>query len=108
VSLHLKRLRQRGYNQAVEIARPIARHQAFHLNTTTLQRIRNTPPQQGLTAVQRSINLSNAFALLSQVLDQKILLVDDVMTTGETICACCRTLLAGGALEVQVAVLGHD
>ena len=107
VPLHPGRLRQRGYNQALEVARPIARQLAIPLDTTLLQRIRKTPPQQGLSAVERRSNLRNAFAVTSRAPALKILLVDDVMTTGETVRECCRTLLAGGVDEVQVAVVGR-
>ena len=107
VPLHPRRLRQRGYNQAVEVARPIARQLGIPLETTLLQRIRKTPPQQGLSAIERRSNLRNAFALTARAPALRILLVDDVMTTGETVRECCRTLLAGGVDEVQVAVVGR-
>lgn len=107
VPLHPSRLRQRGYNQALEVARPIAQQLAAPLVTTLLQRSRNTPQQQGLSAIERRSNLRNAFTLSSEAQALRILLVDDVMTTGETVRECCRTLLAGGANEVQVAVVGR-
>jgi ComF family protein len=107
VPLHPRRLRQRGDNQALEIARPVARRLEVPLDTRLLQRIRQTPPQQGLPAAARRSNLRNAFALASSAADLRILLVDDVMTSGETVRECCRTLLAGGAEEVQVAVFGR-
>jgi ComF family protein len=107
VPLHPKRLKQRGYNQALEIARTVARQTAVPLFNTLLQRIRNTPRQQGLSASERSSNLRNAFSLTSEALDLNILLIDDVMTTGETARECCRALLTGGAAEVQVAVVGR-
>ncbi len=114
VPLHLDRLRQRGYNQALEVSRPIAKQLGITVDTGLLQRIRNTPPQQGLPAIERRSNLRNAFDLTLTLSDpsltsaaQRILLVDDVMTTGETVRECCRTLLAGGVGEVQVAVVGR-
>ena len=107
VPLHLDRLRQRGYNQALEVARPIAKQLSAPVDTGLLQRIRKTPPQQGLSAIERRSNLRNAFDLTLAPSAQRILLVDDVMTTGETVRECCRTLLAGGVREVQVAVVGR-
>ena len=107
VPLHPQRLRSRGYNQALEIARPLARQLGLPIQTRLLQRCRNTPPQQGLSADQRSRNLRKAFVLARQVRGVRALLVDDIMTTGETVRECCRTLLRGGAKEIQVAVVGR-
>lgn len=107
VPLHPRRLRQRGYNQALEIARPLARQMEIPLDLRLLQRIRQTTPQQGLPAAARRRNLRRAFTLASSAAGLKILLVDDVMTTGETVRECSRTLRAGGAAEVQVAVFGR-
>jgi ComF family protein len=107
VPLHPRRLRQRGYNQAFEIARPLAKQLEAPLDIRLLQRIRHTPPQQELPAASRRSNLRNAFALTASAAELSILLVDDVMTTGETVRECGRTLLAGGATEVQVAVFGR-
>ena len=107
VPLHLDRLRQRGYNQALEVIRPIAQQLNVPVDTILLQRIRKTPPQQGLSAIERRSNLRDAFDLTTTPSAQRILLVDDVMTTGETVRECCRTLLKGGIKEVQVAVVGR-
>ena len=107
VPLHPDRLKQRGYNQALEVARPIAQQLNVSIDTGLLQRIRKTPPQQGLSAIERRSNLRNAFDLTRVPSAQRILLVDDVMTTGETVRECCRTLLVGGVREVQVAVIGR-
>ncbi len=107
VPLHPHRLRQRGYNQALEVARPIARELRVPLETTLLQRNRKTQQQQGLSATERRSNLRNAFVLTSKTVPRKILLIDDVMTTGETVRECCRTLVAGGVEDVQVAIIGR-
>lgn len=107
VPLHLGRLRQRGYNQALEIARPIAAGMGLRCNTTMLQRIRNTPHQQGLSATERRSNLRNAFSLKQGCTARKVLLIDDVMTTGETVHECCRTLMTGDTEEIQVAIVGR-
>lgn len=107
VPLHIKRLRRRGYNQAVEIARPVAKNLHIPLDVKMLQRTRCTPPQQGLTAKDRRKNLRNAFTLTAAPAAEKVLLIDDVMTTGETLRECSRTLLNGGVREVRAAVVGR-
>ena len=107
VPLHPHRLRRRGYKQALEIARPLSRQLGLPIEARLLQRSRKTPPQQGLSADQRRRNLRNAFRLAGQVTGAKVLLVDDIMTTGETVRECCRNLLQGGAEEIQVTVVGR-
>lgn len=107
VPLHPERLRQRGYNQALELARPMSRVLNSPLDTTLLQRSCKTQQQQGLSAAERRSNLRNAFVLTSESSARRILLVDDVMTTGETVRECSRTLVAGGVEEVQVAIIGR-
>lgn len=107
VPLHPHRLRERGYNQALEVARPIAQQLGLPIDTTLLQRSRKTEQQQGLSATERKSNLRNAFTLVSKAPALKVLLIDDVMTTGETVRECSRTLLAGGVAEIQVAVVGR-
>lgn len=107
VPLHPSRLRQRGYNQALELARPVAEQLGVTINTSLLQRIRKTPQQQGLSATERKSNLRGAFTLTEEVNASRVLLIDDVMTTGETARECSRTLLSGGITEVQVATIGR-
>lgn len=107
VPLHTKRLRARGYNQALEIARPIAKKLQAPLEPRLLQRVRNTPQQQGLSARERRQNLRGAFSINCEFKADKVLLVDDVMTTGETVRECSRVLLAHGAKEIRVAVAGR-
>jgi len=109
VPLHPHRLRQRGYNQALELARPISKDFNVPLDITLLQRSRKTLQPQGLSATERKSNLRNAFtlALTSKTPAPKVLLVDDVMTTGETVRECCRVLVAGDVKEVQVAIIGR-
>lgn len=107
VPLHRQRLRTRGYNQAVEIARPLSHQLGLPIQAGLLQRSRRTPPQQGLAADQRRRNLRHAFALAGQVTGARVLLVDDIMTTGETVRECCRVLAQGGTEDIQVAVVGR-
>ncbi len=107
VPLHPRRLRQRGYNQALELSRPLASTLGIPIDAQVLQRTRHTPSQQGLSAAERRGNLRNAFQLSCPVENRNILLIDDVMTTGETVRECARVLLAGGAAEVRVAVIAR-
>lgn len=107
VPLHPQRLRQRGYNQAMELARPLSHAFGIPIEPMLLRRTRHTQPQQGLSAAERRGNLRNAFYLAGEVQDRVVLLLDDVMTTGETVRECSRMLLAGGAGEVRVAVFAR-
>ncbi|MDH3999534.1 MAG: ComF family protein [Desulfuromonadales bacterium] len=105
VPLQRKRLRSRGYNQAAELARPIAKILQRPLMTDWLRRTRHTPPQQGLNAEQRRLNQRDSFICSGSIANQKILLIDDVMTTGETARECSRVLQDAGATEIRVAVV---
>jgi ComF family protein len=84
VPLHGARLRERGYNQALEIARPVARALNVPLDFASLVRVRATAPQTGMTVEARRKNLRGAFAWRSgsEVKNLRVALVDDVMTTG--------------------------
>ncbi len=103
VPLHRKRLRERGYNQAWELLRPLAESRGIAVSIDALQRQRPTLAQTGLDASARRRNLREAFvADAKQVRDQCVLLMDDVVTTGATIAEASRTLLRAGAREVRV------
>lgn len=106
VPLHRQRLRERTYNQALLLARRLGRVQKIPVPSRLLVRTRPTHPQQGLTAAARGANLRGAFALTKKV-GGRVLLVDDVLTTGATARECSRVLRDGGAAEVAVAVLGR-
>jgi ComF family protein len=105
VPLHRKRLRARGYDQALELAKPLARALALPLRADLLRRTRATAAQSSLQAAERSRNLVDAFAIpplrRDESLPSHIVLVDDVMTTGATLHAAARTLLAAGATRVD-------
>jgi ComF family protein len=104
--------RARGFNQAEEIARSFCRAQAsegIQLEATLLIRTRETTSQTGLTRAQRRANLRGAFAVRrpEKLRGRRILLVDDVMTTGSTASECARVLLRAGAKEVFVATVAR-
>ena len=107
VPLHPQRLSQRTYNQALLIARELGHRRKLPVDPHLLLRIRTTAPQAGLTAKERQNNLRAAFTLTRPLSGEKILLIDDVMTTGSTARSCAATLRGGGAGEVAVAVLAR-
>ncbi len=102
VPLHPARLRQRGFNQATEIARWAARVSGLAVHTHVVRRLRSTPPQTGLNARARQANLRRAFASTLRLDGQHIALIDDVMTTGSTAASLAQTLLDAGCERVEV------
>ena len=108
VPLHAGRLRERGYNQALELAKPLARAFAIPLRSDALLRIRATPAQSNLDAKTRRQNLRGAFAIVDNVaLPAHVAVVDDVMTTGATLRECARTLRRAGVARVDVWALAR-
>lgn len=102
--LHPSRQARRGFNQALELARPIATRLNLPLCRHTLKRVRHTPPQQGLTASERKRNLADAFCCSPavDVTGLHLALVDDVVTTGATADAASRILIEAGAASVSI------
>ena len=101
VPLHQARLRQRGYNQSLLLARELAQRLRLPLGEAVLTRERNTPSQVGLSREERWANVWGAFRCAPDVfLGGDVLLVDDVLTTGATLEACASTLLTAGAQSV--------
>ncbi len=107
VPLHSSRLEARGFNQALELARPLAKRLSLDSRPALLIRVRATPPQRGLSRRQRAGNLSYAFQASSAARGRHILLVDDIMTTGATLEAAAAALLDAGAAAVSVAVISR-
>lgn len=105
IPLHLERLRRRGYDQALELARPLARALRLPLRTDLLRRQRPTQAQSELDAAQRRRNLRGAFAVQDgRPLPSHVVLVDDVMTTGATLHAAARALRRAGVARVEAWV----
>jgi ComF family protein len=100
----------RGYNQAELLAKELTSRLRIKYKGAILKKIKQIPPQSLLSDWERRQNVRGAFGLKSQssVKDKKILLVDDVYTTGSTINECAKTLLEGGAREIYVAVLARS
>jgi ComF family protein len=106
VPLHLLRFIGRGFNQSEIIATEIADSTKLPLANTAIERIRNTAPQSRLYGDERQTNLSGAFvADPKQCKGKRILLVDDVVTTGNTIKECSRALKKAGAVSVSVVTI---
>jgi len=102
VPLHSSRLRQRGYNQSVELAKVLARGLQIPLQNDCIVRRRKTQAQAGLDAKQRHSNIRGAFELISPLPDRHIGLVDDVVTTGSTVNEIARILKKSGVKRVDV------
>lgn len=98
---------QRGYNQAELVARPLAQWLNIPLDTTSLQRIKHTPPQRELSASKRRHNLRNAFRYQPCQDYQRVAIIDDVVTTGSTLNEISLLLLKQGVKEIQVWTLGR-
>ena len=109
VPLHPDRLRERGYNQALELARPLARVLRVPLKANLLERTRATPAQTNLDAKTRRRNLRGAFAINAADLPPTahVALIDDVMTTGATLRECARVLKRAGVARVDVWALAR-
>jgi ComF family protein len=109
VPLHPRRLVERGYNQAALLAAPVAKTLQAEFLPGALQRSRETEPQKSLDRDARSKNLEGAFAAgrSKAVRDRRVLLVDDVRTTGATLSACSAVLLEAGAREVHTLVVAQ-
>ena len=112
VPLHRWRLLKRGYNQAAILARALARESALPLVPDLLQRRRATRSQQGLSAQGRLANVTAASFCAHpwhrrRLADRKVVLVDDVMTTGATVAACAAVLRRAGAERVDVLTLAR-
>ena len=105
--LHPSRLRERGFNQALELARPVAATLGLPLDSRICTRIRHTPAQAGLPWKKREQNIRGAFHCARDLSGRRILLVDDVMTTGASLDECARTLKLHGASEVVLLVVAR-
>jgi ComF family protein len=100
IPLYPRRLRDRGFNQAALLARPVATNLGVPLDTRALQRGRDTRAQAGLDATSRASNVKGCF-IASRVRDRRVLVIDDVRTTGATFTDAFRALRESGAIEVH-------
>jgi len=108
VPLHADRLRERGYNQAALLAHEMVHRVGLVVDEQTLVRQRATAPQVELDARQRRENVRDAFRCSSNgLVGKRVLLIDDVCTTGATLEACAVVLYEGGARSVQALTLAR-
>lgn len=110
VPLHRKRLIERGFNPAGLLAKELSRRVGAVYSPLLLERLRDTPQQARLSVEARRTNVANAFAVRSRTLPKRtvpkqLVLVDDVVTTGSTVEACCRALYSAGVVHVTVIAL---
>ncbi len=108
VPLHIKKLRERGFNQAVLLCREIEKRHSVPLEISSLKRVRYTESQVGLNEDERVKNIKGAFEVRDGVFKGlKTLLVDDIFTTGATVNECSRVLRKAGIDSVDVLTLAR-
>lgn len=104
VPLHKTRYRTRSFNQALELAQIVSHYHHIPLNLNTCIRKRNTEQQARLTGKQRIKNVKNAFEILKPLHNQRVVIIDDVMTTGSTVNEIANVVKKAGANYVEVWV----
>lgn len=102
IPLHPTRLKERGFNQALEIARPLAKALKLPINTEDCQRHKLTAPQSTLPATERRQNMKEAFAVSKNFTGQHVAVIDDVITTSNTVTEFCNVLKQHGAQTIDV------
>lgn len=109
VPMTKQRLQERGYNQSWEVVKVMAKAGGMETDPYLLQKIRETPPQTALSGEARRNNVRGVFSVEDPpaVKDKKVLVVDDVYTTGATVEALTAALMGAGAVDVQAAVLSR-
>lgn len=105
IPLHPDRLRLRGFDQAALLARPVARALGVPLRVGALRRVRDTRSQAGLRGSERATNVRGCFVGLLGADDKRVLLVDDVRTTGATLAAAREALVQAGATSIRTLTL---
>ncbi|HEX5038473.1 MAG TPA: ComF family protein [bacterium] len=106
VPLHAARLRERGFNQAVLLARRIGKKRGTEVDPFLLKKVRETPAQATLARDERKKNVKGAFLVAdaARIAGKRVLLVDDVATTGATLNEAAKILITSGAAGVEAAV----
>jgi ComF family protein len=106
VPMHIRKRRKRGYNQAEVLAECLSKKMGLPYSSKLLLRTEYTPAMSGLSSAERRLNMEHAFCVaenaVGEVKGKKILLVDDIYTTGSTASACAQVLMERGADEVRV------
>lgn len=111
VPLHPKRMAERGYNQSTLLAKALTKELHLPIYSHAIERIANTRPLHSLSAAERRASLQNAFvpgADIDKIAGKRVILLDDIITTGSTIDCCAQILKNGGARSIYaLAVTGH-
>lgn len=107
IPLHTTRLKERGFNQALEIARPVARCLKLPLETAHCHRTKLTSPQATLVAAERRKNVKGAFVVARNFTGLHVAVVDDVITTGNTVREFCKVLMQQGVKQIDVWCLAR-
>jgi ComF family protein len=111
VPLHFWRLLHRRYNQSLLLALDLSQALSIPVDSTSLKRVRHTKTQGHLSAQEREQNIKHAFCVpakkIKNIQGKKILLIDDVYTTGSTLNECTKTLKEAGALSVDVVTVAR-
>jgi ComF family protein len=107
VPLSVKGLRERGFNQSLLMARVLAKNLQVPLFMDILFKKKETLPQIGLSKKERLANLKKAFEVKGDIKGLRLLLIDDVMTTGATVTECSKVLMKAGAQEIVVLTLAR-
>ncbi len=109
VPLHIKRLRERGFNQALILARAIGEKRNIHVDFSVLKRHKFTLTQTSSNKKERKQNIGGAFEVTDRqkIAGKNIILIDDVYTTGATVNECTKTLIRGGAKNISVLTLAR-
>ena len=109
VPLYWRRLRARGYNQSLELAKGVAARLGVKATPDALRKVRRTVPQNTLSARELRMNLKGAFVADGNLVEGKsVLVVDDVLTTGSTLEEAAKALFAAGAVRVEALALARD
>jgi ComF family protein len=111
VPLHWRRMWARRFNQSASLARLLAEPRGLQVSYTALKRVKATPQQVGLSKTERAANVQGAFRVdaagKAEIARRRVVLVDDVLTSGATVDACARVLLRAGARQVDVLVFAR-
>lgn len=102
VPLHKKRLRERGFNQALEIVKPLAKKLTIPIDCNFVMRTKNTLAQSSLSEKDRKTNIKNAFNIIQSVNYKHVAIIDDVITTGNTINELCKLLRENGITKIDI------
>ena len=102
IPLHPRRLRQRGYNQSLELAKILSKQLSIPFCSKSLNRIKDSQPQTSLPYKERAKNIQRAFKVVNTMLPTHIALIDDVLTTGHTANVAAKALRRAGVITIEV------